>query len=689
MKKTLSILLMLLFVASSYAQNTIQSVASNENQIATKKFYPQQFEANAGKATIVLWDNTNINIVDGLPGGTAAYWSGNDNWAWPADDFDAEGPWIIEKIYSKGYYPDPDHSISTKMAIVIYLNDEANCKPGEEIYRNTNIAVADVLEAEIVLPEPFQLPSAGKYWISIAAVFDVSVEINADVLNQRIYLSRGTVQKGCNYHYYDKKALFTGYEAETWMDAGPITNVYSTYFKIEGDPGITIDCQPVTNLTAVYGDNCTKTELTWTAPQAKGDFKYTIYRDGEKIATVETEAYTDLTFEPTLAHSWDIVVECDGYSPPTRVSLGYCKAPDCALMPKNINIEYVTTEESCEAKIQWLAPTELLFDNFVNSGSGYASMRWLWEENTSRSIIADDFDVPPGETWVITEVYGHGFYSVGGDEPHVYERPDYIGVEIYDDNGFDLPGNKIYENAYLTPIHGVIGQNFTVLLSEPVIISAPGKYWVSYYGAYDNEYHDERYFVALCFPESRGALYAHLDETESSEWEPFTNGASSSSLSFNLLGSKNEDPIFYNIYRDGVMIQENVTELSYTDTEFDPTLPHTWSVKMVCPEGGVSSPTYLTVNNCKEPNPDNVNENENTSFTIYPNPSSNNITITTENNVTINAVQIINFLGQIVFSQSNINNTAKTLDVSNLDSGVYFVRVVAENGTAIQKFVKR
>jgi hypothetical protein len=72
---------------------------------------------------------------------------------------------------------------------------------------------------------------------------------------------------------------------------------------------------------------------------------------------------------------------------------------------------------------------------------------------------------------------------------------------------------------------------------------------------------------------------------------------------------------------------------------------------------------------------DNLN---NTVFTIYPNPATDILTVNGEG-----LAEVYNTLGQMVISE-NVNGNAQ-LNVSNLESGVYFVRM---NG-ATQRFIKK
>ncbi|WP_299664916.1 endo-1,4-beta-xylanase [uncultured Polaribacter sp.] len=73
-------------------------------------------------------------------------------------------------------------------------------------------------------------------------------------------------------------------------------------------------------------------------------------------------------------------------------------------------------------------------------------------------------------------------------------------------------------------------------------------------------------------------------------------------------------------------------------------------------------------------------------FNIYPNPATSTININVKNKKD-NSLKIINLLGQVVISK-NIKETnidIITIDISNLKSGVYFIRI----NDVIEKFLKK
>ncbi len=74
-----------------------------------------------------------------------------------------------------------------------------------------------------------------------------------------------------------------------------------------------------------------------------------------------------------------------------------------------------------------------------------------------------------------------------------------------------------------------------------------------------------------------------------------------------------------------------------------------------------------------------------TYFTLYPNPTKDVLNIQTKQDLEVNSIEIYNQLGQIVMA---VTNAVNAVDVSNLASGTYFVKINTEKGSANAKFVK-
>lgn len=76
------------------------------------------------------------------------------------------------------------------------------------------------------------------------------------------------------------------------------------------------------------------------------------------------------------------------------------------------------------------------------------------------------------------------------------------------------------------------------------------------------------------------------------------------------------------------------------------------------------------------------NNDFNTKFTIYPNPTSNNLHINT--NKFIHKIEIYSLLGKSVLQKTN---TLNRVNVSNLTAGVYFLKIYADDKVATKKIM--
>jgi hypothetical protein len=76
---------------------------------------------------------------------------------------------------------------------------------------------------------------------------------------------------------------------------------------------------------------------------------------------------------------------------------------------------------------------------------------------------------------------------------------------------------------------------------------------------------------------------------------------------------------------------------------------------------------------------------------VYPNPSSGLLNVTTnfQNSIDV-SVKLTDVTGKVVMSQNlgNLSNDSRSLDISNLNSGVYIFELSTSNGKSIQKIVK-
>lgn len=78
-----------------------------------------------------------------------------------------------------------------------------------------------------------------------------------------------------------------------------------------------------------------------------------------------------------------------------------------------------------------------------------------------------------------------------------------------------------------------------------------------------------------------------------------------------------------------------------------------------------------------------ISAKDKTKINIIPNPASNSIIIT---GLTIpQTIEIVNSIGQLVYS----TQMTEEINISNLEHGLYFVKVKTDNGIIIKKFIKQ
>ncbi|KAF2509778.1 T9SS type A sorting domain-containing protein [Flavobacterium arcticum] len=76
------------------------------------------------------------------------------------------------------------------------------------------------------------------------------------------------------------------------------------------------------------------------------------------------------------------------------------------------------------------------------------------------------------------------------------------------------------------------------------------------------------------------------------------------------------------------------------------------------------------------------------SFAVYPNPVNDIVTISNDNNTFINSYKIIDINGRIVKSADINNVTTLQINMSDLVSGIYIMKVSSDKGEIVKKVVK-
>lgn len=138
----------------------------------------------------------------------------------------------------------------------------------------------------------------------------------------------------------------------------------------------------------------------------------------------------------------------------------------------------------------------------------------------------------------------------------------------------------------------------------------------------------------------------------------------------------------YNIYQ-GTTKLITVTETTYLVTGLQAETNYCFTVTAL--NGGGESVESNEA--CATTKGDGIAENT-TAFNIYPNPVENELFLATE--VSVEEISIYDIYGRQAMSQHvNMSTSQHVVDVTSLNSGVYFVKVVTSEGEIVKRFIKK
>ncbi len=102
---------------------------------------------------------------------------------------------------------------------------------------------------------------------------------------------------------------------------------------------------------------------------------------------------------------------------------------------------------------------------------------------------------------------------------------------------------------------------------------------------------------------------------------------------------------------------------------------------------GINTPTYFAFDNL---NDQAVSINELTAavdFSVYPNPTEDIINLNLKNNIT--SLLVIDVAGKVVLSENNVKAGIHRIDLSHLNSGVYFIKIASETAVKVERIIKK
>jgi len=259
-----------------------------------------------------------------------------------------------------------------------------------------------------------------------------------------------------------------------------------------------------------------------------------------------------------------------------------------------------------------------------------------------------------------TDQYGLERFNVGisttdmepGSFTIISESP-YVEVPAADWTQFTYDLSDYEGEAIYVGIQCVSSDAFILLVDDVSIGTTTAKF------AVNNN-------TAIIGSANRDFVYTEMNN----KLENKSNSNFKSTSSLELLG--------YNVFRDGSMINDGlVEEMQYVDADA-PIGTVEYYVTAVY-TGGESDPSNMVTIVVT-----NIIDNAENTIKIYPNPAYDVINIEAANDVKM--IRIMNMVGQTVYSNA-VQNPNSTINVNELESGVYFLQVETEHGSSTQKIV--
>ena len=194
---------------------------------------------------------------------------------------------------------------------------------------------------------------------------------------------------------------------------------------------------------------------------------------------------------------------------------------------------------------------------------------------------------------------------------------------------------------------------------------------------------DETLSIVSDFSEQVGViLNEDIEDASAVEAPENLTATAKSTSSIELTWEAVENASSYFVYRNDVEIA-NITGTTYVDEDLAYNTEYCYTVTSM----GASSESDPSEEACTKTLGESIAENT-SSFNIFPNPATDNLSI--EANEEITEVNIYNIIGVNVYNeQCTMNNLQLDINISDFNSGVYFVKVKTANGETVKRFIKQ
>jgi len=343
--------------------------------------------------------------------------------------------------------------------------------------------------------------------------------------------------------------------------------------------------------------------------------------------------------------------------------------------------------------VKWIVRSDILLMNPVTSIYGFDENEWDKIEFDEKGLFFSLAVDKNNNKWI----------TIGGFRTYLYKIEE-DSCMLYTSNNSGLPYNYVFKiasdkegNIWLAN-YGPIGEP---VYAKIALMKNDGGVW----NLHSSE---EGFYTAIDF-DSQGNpwvqyhnLYTPVDalrklDTTSNSWsEQITLNRS-----YRLAAIEDDNKFWFTNYDNGIAVYDGSEWTFYTtlnsglpsDTVYQIAIDSD-GTKWIATDKGLARfvNESATDEGLDEFGGDDVTSVDNKSFAIdfkvYPNPVHDYITIKISGELQRSTVDILSIQGKVVKSFS-LNNNQNHLDVRNLSSGVYLVRIQTGESYSIKKIVKQ
>ncbi|MBR5215514.1 MAG: T9SS type A sorting domain-containing protein [Bacteroidales bacterium] len=176
-------------------------------------------------------------------------------------------------------------------------------------------------------------------------------------------------------------------------------------------------------------------------------------------------------------------------------------------------------------------------------------------------------------------------------------------------------------------------------------------------------------------------LFGEADDYVTVEAPRNLAAAPTSTSSIRLTWSSAAYATSYNVYRDNAFVK-NVTATNYTDEGLEYDTEYCYTVTSVLEDQESEHTEAVCVKTLGE----SLTELE-SSFLLFPNPANDRLFIVTE--VEIEEVIVYDIYGRHQVTETPSHQDMTSVNVSNLNAGIYFIKINTNQGEVIKRFIKK